>query len=378
MRVETLNPSDVPLDLWQQLSSLRDRNPGHDSPLFDPRLIQLLGRYRRDTRVVVAKKGGDPVAFWGLHVRPGGWSHPLGGPFSDWHGPVMDEQAGLSPEDLLKAADIAGMGVHGFRPASWQKAPKNARTRDMCHVSDLSMGYEHFLATQSGEYPHHFKKMRRLTRNLHKDYAEVRFEFDNRDPAALEWLFRMKAQQFSATGRHDVLRPGWARGYVDALCQQSAHDLATVVSTLSLDGQLAAAELNMRSRNVLHGWLTGYDSAFAHASPGLMLMHFLLSEMPARNLTYYDMGPGLTHYKRHYTNWSLPVETGVVRGTGRGRILDRAAGYAWSGAEARLPAPISTVMGKARRRFNQVLISEQTFQGRAAGLATAMRRPSQR
>ncbi len=378
MRVEILNPASVPTDVWLFLARLRDRTSGYDGPLFDPRLIQMLGRHRKDTRVIMASRGGEPVAFWGLHLRPGNWSQPLGGPFSDWHGPVIAETEDLSAETILAAAEVSGMNVHGLRPVDWRMPRQNERVRDMCHLADLSLGYDHFLALQTEEYPHHFKKMRRLTRNLYKDFAEVRFDFDNRDPAALEWLFRLKSQQFRATGRHDVLRSDWARGYVDALCQHSADDLRTVVSTLRLDGQLAAVELNIRSRTVLHGWLTAYDTSFAHASPGLMLMHFLFSEMQRHNLTHYDMGPGLHHYKRHYTNLSLPVENGLIRGSNQGRQLDRAIYGVWSMAEASAPEPIASIMGKARRRFHQVLLSEQTLGRRALGLASTIRRPRKR
>ena len=369
MHTRIFSPRAMNADLWSAMHALRDANSAYDDPMFDPDLARILSDVRDDTRIVVVFDADVPVAFWPLHIRSG-WSRPLGGPFSDWHAPLLARGAAIQAEDILRFAGIGGMTVHGLKPSGFGDLPDH-RQREMAHMTNLAGGLEQYLSTQTALYPKYYKKMRRLSRNLARDHSEIVFTFDDADPAAAETLLTRKSQQFRETGRHDVLAPAWARNYVDRLRRHQGPRFRVVLSTLRIDGELAAAELNMQSDTVLHSWLTGFDRKFASWSPGLMLSDHIIGEMPQRGLMLYDCGPGLAHYKKYLANFAYPVETGIVPG-GRSRSPARLMAHGWRAAERSLPAPVTRLMGKTRRRFDQILLAETDFVGRAKGVLTAL------
>ena len=91
MQVELFKPSEMNADFWRAFTDMRNASAVYDDPFFDPEFARLVGELREDTFIAVVfdNPDADPLAFWPLHVRPGGWARPIGGPFSDWHGPIV-------------------------------------------------------------------------------------------------------------------------------------------------------------------------------------------------------------------------------------------------------------------------------------------------
>ena len=131
----------------------------------------------------------------------------------------------------------------------------------------------------------------------------------------------------------------------------------------------------LQSRNVMPGWITAYEADYAQYSPGNFVVQFMLEEMANRDgPKVYDAGPGLDHYKRHYSNFQLPVGSGVVRSRALAIRPDRILGYAWRTGEQKLNDRVSGVMKSARRRLDQVCISEIKPAGRLMGIGNSLRR----
>ncbi len=368
MRAQLLSLSDVTPDIWAAKARLRDAARDYDNPLFDTAIVHAVGRERPDVRLLVAEDQDGLAAMWPLHVRPGGWARPIAGPFSDWHAPVERAGASWVPQKLLAAAGLHGMTVHGLACAP---VGHGALTLEEAYLTDLSAGYEAMIAAQSNLHAAFFKKLRRLERKLARDFSDIVFTYDDPDSKALAWLLDHKRRQLRETGRHDVLASDWAKAYVTTLRETRGERFGSALSTLRVDGQIAAAELNLHSDRVMHGWLAAYAPAFSAYSPGHILVRHLLEAMPARGLQIYDAGTGLGHYKKYFSNQRAPSASGVLKGR-EGLAPARLMAQVWRVAEAKAPVKLRAVLARTRRRMDQIVMSETGWHARVGGIIEAV------
>jgi CelD/BcsL family acetyltransferase involved in cellulose biosynthesis len=368
MRTRLLALSDVNSDVWAGKALLRDAGAHYDNPLFDSEIVRAAGTVRNDVRVLIAEDCHGLAAVWPLHLRPGGWTRPIAGPFSDWHGPVLRDGSTLQPRELLAQAGVNGMTVHGLARVS---SDALALQLDEAYLTDLSGGYDTLIAAQSLIHPSFFKKLRRLERKLLREFPDTIFTYDDTDPAALDWLLHEKRRQFTQTGRHDVLASDWARAYVARLRHARAERFGSVVSTLRVNGTVVAAEFNLHSDRVMHGWLAAFAPDFAAYSPGHILVRHILEAIPAKGLQVYDAGTGFGHYKKYFSNLSAPSGSGVLNGR---QTLDpaRLMASVWRMAESQAPARLRSVLARARRRMDQIAMSETGWQARVGGIIEAV------
>lgn len=372
MQVELFKPSEMNTDFWNAYRQMRDASAVYDDPFFDPEFAKIVGSLRSDTFIAVAfdQAKQDPLAFWPLHVRPGGWTRPVGGPFSDWHGPIVHPSDPVDPSLYLAKAGLAGFTAFGIPGSlSWGQTSE----RVGANMTDVSEGWEKYLATQTKMYPKHFKKIRRMQRNMERDFSSVEYVLNDTSQESYDWLIERKRDQFVRTGRHDVLGVEWTRKLLDTLRSHHSDRLSAQLMTLKLDGKIAAAEFNLISDNVIHGWITAFDTEHSYYSPGYMLQHEVIKNMSDMGRTIYDSGIGLDYYKKYYTNFQLPVDMGVIRAEPRSRF-PRLLAEGWRATETSMPGVIGNVMGKIRRRTDQIVLTETTVGGRLSGFAKALKR----
>ena len=371
MQVELFKPSELNADFWQAFHDIRNASSAYDDPFFDPEFARLVGELRRDTFIGVAFDAGksQPAAFWPMHVRPGGWTRPIGGPFSDWHGPVARAHDPVDPTEFLAAAGLTGFTAFGMPGhLSWGHLGE----RMGANMTDVSSGWEAYLSAQTKLYPKHFKKIRRMDRNLKRDFSEIEFTMNDLSREAFDWIIARKRAQFARTGRHDVLSPDWVRSLFDALRSFESERFSSRLMSMRIDGKIVAAEFNLCSDRILHGWITAFDTDYASYSPGYMLQHEILKQMDHMDQSIYDSGIGLDYYKKYYTNFQLPVDTGVLRVQQRNG-LPRLMADGWRMTEASMPGVMGRLMGKVRRRTDQIVMTETSLGGRLSGLAKALK-----
>ena len=355
---------------WQIFAALRDARAIYDDPFFDPDFARLVGEVREDTRIGFASDKDGVFAVWALHIRPGNWARPIGAPFSDWNGPILAENTSLLAEEILAGFEISGLTTQGFQPVG--AATTDGMERRGANIADLSDGWEAFLSEQQAQWPKHFKKMRRVYRNVDRDACEARFEWDDKSDASYQRVMQLKREQYVRTGFYDVLNAPWTQALFDRLRHFEGPRLQSRMSSLFFGERLAAAEFNLQSDTVLHGWVTAFDQAFAKYSPGNMLIQNVLPRMVEDGLRIYDAGPGLDHYKRHYTNAQLPIESGVLSGSSASLNAARVAGQVWRIGEQIMPQRASALMARARRRMDQIAAVDTSLSGRASGLINAL------
>ena len=355
---------------WQDYATLRNARSIYDDPFFDPDFARLVGEVRDDTRIGFASDKNGVFAIWALHIRPGNWARPIGAPFSDWNGPILAEDTELSVQEILAGFDITGMTTEGFKPAQFTVCEGLQRVG--ANLTDLSAGWDTFFSDQQSSWPKHFKKMRRLYRNVERDFPDWQFNWDDQRSDRFERVLDLKQQQYVRTGLYNVLNAPWTRALFDRLRSFEGARFRSRLLTLDFDDQFAAGEFNLQSDSVMHGWITAFDQAFSKYSPGNLLVQELLQEMPENDLTLYDAGPGLDHYKRHYTNLQAPIDAGVIAGRDAPLQASRMAGRVWRFGEHVMPSKASSIMARARRRMDQIASVDTTFSGRATGLLNAI------
>ena len=372
MKFEWIRMRDVPRDIWAVFDQIRNADSRYDDPLFDPLFARLVGECRPDTWLAMAIDGGEMVGFWPMHRAGEGWARPVGGPFADCHAPVVAPGFRLDPADFLSGLGLAGMTVTGYTPRPGETCRTGERTG--AHLSLLDKGIDHFFAEQNRMFPKHHKKMRRIRRNLRRGRHEVTVIHGDVRADHLDRLIMLKRRQYLETGRHDVLSSDWAGRFVERLRSVSGPRFEAVLTTLCIDGQFAAGALNLCSDRVVHGWLTAFDRDFAPFSPGLLLVDEILRAMPARGQSVYDAGPGLGHYKQYHCNAMRPLDCGVLLSGAAGLSPARWFASGWRTVEHIAPKPAARLMGKVRRRSDQILVSETDLAARARGFVGAARR----
>lgn len=370
MKYKFYRPDEMSAEQWQIYAALRDARDVYDDPFFDPDFARLVGEVREDTRIGFASDRDGVFAIWPMHIRPGNWARPIGSPFSDWNGPILADNVELSVQEILAGFDVSGLTTQGFRVR--HKGGPTRLNRVGSNLSDLSAGWDLFLQEQQRLWPKHFKKMRRIYRNLDRDFSDVQFNWDDRSDANYQRMLELKQNQYARTGYHDVLKAPWTRALLDRLRTFEGPRLRARLITLSFDGEHASSEFDLQSDTVLHGWITAFEQRFKSYSPGHLLVQELLPRMCEEGLTSYDSGPGLDQYKRHYSNVQVPVETGVVQGATQALSPARVAGHAWKFTEQVMPGKASTLMARARRRMDQIASVETSWSARAGGVLSAV------
>lgn len=370
MKYVLYRPEEMSEEQWQIYAALRDARAIYDDPFFDPDFARLVGEVREDTRIGFASDREGVFAVWPMHIRPGNWARPIGSPFSDWNAPILSQDTELLPQEILAGFDISGMSTQGYMPVDITHTSELDRVG--ANLSDLSEGWEAFYANQEKRWPKHFKKMRRIYRNVARDFTEMRFVWDDPSDVSFQRLLDLKQDQFARTGYHDVLKAPWTRALFDRLRSFQGPRLRSRVSSLCFDDRLATAEFNLQSDTVLHGWITAFDQDFGAYSPGNMLVQEMLERMGDDGIKLYDAGPGLDHYKRHYANLQVPIESGVIAGNVSQLTPARMVGRAWRLGEQVMPGKAATIMARARRRMDQIASVETSFAGRASGILHAL------
>lgn len=370
LKYKLYRPRDLSEEQWQIFAALRDARDIYDDPFFDPDYARLVGEVREDTRIGFASDRNGVFAVWALHVRPGNWARPIGAPFSDWNGPILSVDTELTAQEILAGFDLSGMTTQGFMPTSFETDPSLQRVG--ANMTDLSAGWDGFFEDQKKRWPKHFKKMRRLYRNVARDFSEFEFVFDDQRDDTYQTLMQLKQEQFARTGYHDVLKAPWAQALLDRLRHFEGPRLRARMSSLYYGDRFAASEFNLQSDTIMHGWITAFDQALGNYSPGNMLVQELLPHLCENGFKYYDAGPGLDHYKRHYANLHLPIDSGVLVGDANRLNAARVAGRAWRLGEQVMPSKASALMARARRRMDQIAAVETSLSGRASGIFHAL------
>ncbi len=350
MKMSVIHPSEIDGGLYRRWGELVDANPDLASPYFAPDFTQAVAAVRDDVFVGVLQDAGKAVGFFPFQRGRYGTGRPVGGPFSDCHGFIVDPAAEWSAEALIKGCGLS-LWTFDHLLASQKPFERWHRISDCSPIMDLSGGYAGYAETRRAQGSKQLQKVGQKQRGLERDMGQLRFEVHTTDLGALSRLLAYKSHQYLTSGLVDAFQFPWTRGLLEHILAVQTPAFAGLLSVLYAGDQLAAVHMGMRSRTVWHYWFAGYAQGLARYSPSLILLTEMAKAAESIGITVIDMGKGPEEYKKLFATGAVPLAEGCVElpsFAGALRAVRRTT-ESWIRRSPLLP--IARIPGRVLRRF---------------------------
>ncbi len=336
-------------DAWR---AFVEADPDLATPYAALGFADAVAAARRDLTIVVQSRNGSPEAFLPLHRGFAGHARPLAGPLGDHHGLIAAPDAEVDLQRMLRAAGVGAFDFHGAlgRQSAFSRY---GRVEDGSWVADLSDGFDAFTARQRKLGGNTFRTIQTAHRKIEEREGAVRIRFHDDRPEALAQLYRWKSAQYRASGYFDVFSAPWTRKLIDTLAHAERADCRGVLSSLEIDGRVAAVHFGIMGPRAMHYWFPAYDPAFSKLAPGNALTMAICAELAERGVGELHLGPGDSRQKAALGSWQIPLRQGcVARFAPMG--LARRASTALEETAERLPlGALSSLPGRAFRRIDR-------------------------
>ncbi|MDQ0582771.1 CelD/BcsL family acetyltransferase involved in cellulose biosynthesis [Streptomyces rishiriensis] len=227
---------------------------------------------------------------------------------------------GLKAAELMRACALSSFAFDNLEAGQGLFTP-HAAAEYASYVIDVEKGYETYESVLRAQSPKFLKTTLAKERRLGRQVGELRFVFDERDPAALRTLMGWKSAQYRRTGRRDRFAQEWITRLVDALSVTRAPECSGTLSVLYAGDQPIAAHFGLRSSTVLACWFPAYEPGFAKFSPGLVLHLRMAESAAAEGIGLLDLGRGAAEYKDALKTGEVPVYEGAWSRPGAGAVL---------------------------------------------------------
>ncbi|MER6998665.1 GNAT family N-acetyltransferase [Streptomyces sp. NPDC000410] len=292
---------------WREL---RAKSGAPANPFMEPEFTVAVGRVRpRSARVAVIEDDGAVAGFFPYENGPLGHGRAIGLGVSDCQGAVLRPGLRLTARELLGACALSAWEFDNLEAGQGLFVPDSAEEFGS-PVIDVGEGYAAYEERLREQSPKFFRTTSAKERKLGRQAGDLRFVFDERDPAALRTLMEWKSAQYRRTGRRDRFAQEWINALVRGLHDTRAPACSGVLSVLYAADRPVAAHFGLRSRTVLSCWFPAYDTEFAKYSPGLIL-HLRMAEAAAADgIGVLDLGRGAAEYKDALKTGELRVHEG--------------------------------------------------------------------
>ncbi|MGA4841322.1 GNAT family N-acetyltransferase [Streptomyces sp. G45] len=311
MEVSIHRPAELDEALRRAWHQAMDESPDYANPFLAPQFAAGIGRHRDGAHVAVlhSEEDGEPVGFLPYERASFGVGRAIGLGLSDCQALVHRPGVTWDTRRLLRACSLATFEFDHL--VEEQKPFARYVTGTFASpVIDVKVGEGDYADWLRGAYPGLARTTLKKERRIVRDLGELRFVFDERDPAALRTLMRWKSAQYRRTGRMDRFSRPWIVDLVDHLARVRDEHFTGVLSVLYAGDRPIAAHFGPRSRTVLAAWFTAYDPGLRYYSPGLV-MHLRMTEAAGREgIRLIDMGRGDKEYK----DWLKTRELRVAEG----------------------------------------------------------------
>ncbi|RKR03158.1 GNAT family N-acetyltransferase [Maricaulis maris] len=336
----------------QVWNGFREQNRSLASPYFSLDFVEAVARRRQDTRIAILHRNGTIAGFLPLHLSRSGVARPIGGPLGDHHG-LITTTPDLDVEAALAGSGFGILNYHGALADQASFARGSTAPAEISWVSDLSSGYDSFLDDCAREDAKAMRNIRARQRKLAELGDRVVFRLDDRRPDALRAVIETKREQYRRTNALDVFVASWARHLIEDLFDTDTSEFAGMLSTVEIDGQLAAAHFGMRSDTVLHYWFPVYRPEFSKLGPGLTLYLEIARHLADQGVREIHLGPGDYDFKRRLSNAGFGVVGGRLQRPSLAHALVRTGQAIDSMAQALPLGRVSNWPGKAFRRLDR-------------------------
>ncbi|WP_329121772.1 GNAT family N-acetyltransferase [Streptomyces sp. NBC_01465] len=326
VRIRVVKPGELNAGEIESWRELRAKSGAPANPFMEPEFTLAVARERSGARVAVLREDGEAAGFFPYEKGLLGRGRAIGFGVSDSQGAVLRPGIALGARELMKACGISSWEFDNLEAQQGLFVPDAAETYSS-YVIDIGHGYEAYENVLRTQSPKFLKTTLAKERRMGRQIGELRFVFDERDPAALRQLMAWKSAQYRRTGRGDRFAKEWISSLVQYLAHLRSPGCSGILSVLYANDQPVAAHFGLRSRTVLACWFPAYAPEFAKYSPGLILHLRMAEGAAAAGIGMLDMGRGAAEYKDSLKTGELPVYEGASLRPGAGAVLH------WAGRE---------------------------------------------
>jgi CelD/BcsL family acetyltransferase involved in cellulose biosynthesis len=308
--VHVMKARDIDPDLERRWRAIQASNRWLASPFFSPEFTSCVAQVRDDVEVAVLEQRDEPVGFFPFQRRRGNTAVPAGFGVSDFHGVIAGPDVEVDVAAVLDGCRLRSFHFDHLlteRPGfeRWAQPTESP-------AIDLREGFEDWRAIQETVHRTGFGQLARKSRRLHRQFACVEYRRHTDDLEVLRTLRSWKSEQHRRTDVADVFAHGWARDLIELFHKADSPTFAGRLSTLWVDGDLAAAHFGIATDRVWHYWFPSYCRSFAKHSPGLLLLLEMVDDACRHGCERFDLGWGEARYKSEFSNVSVPVLAGSV------------------------------------------------------------------
>lgn len=353
-RPSALTPQD--LASWR---ALQHADAALGTPFLDPGWALAVERAQagmddaggRGVQVVTLRDGGRAVGF--LSARVGRWAAmPAGSAMNDYQGLVGEAGLVFDPRRLVQALGVPRLDfTHVLGEQAWfDPFVRGMQTSYRVEAPDGYAAYaeSHRAAAGTGV----FKDIDKRRRKAERELGPVILSGGSASRDDFETLVAWKRRQYREAGQTDIFEAPWTGALLRDLFESPDPDFGGALFTLHIGGRLAAAQFNLRGREVLHAWIIAHDETIERYSPGLILFGEVLRWMDQTPFRTLDLGSGDYRFKLQLSNAQQQVAHGFVGRPSPATLL-RSAEYRLRDTAERLPlGRVSALPGKAMRRLD--------------------------
>ena len=308
-RVEVVPAAELPGSLVQRWLEIQHGSSELRHPMLSAEFIRCVARHRADVEVAVIESAGEVVGLFPFQRERGTVGYPAAYRLNDCQGGVFAPDAEIDAVELLRGCGLSTWHFDHLVTSQRCFAAGHFLYENSPYI-DLSQGFETYRASVSGSS--RWKSTLRKGRNLAREVGPVRFEFHTAESEAYRSLIEWKSAQVRQNRKRCVFDWPWVQASLEELRVTENEACAGTLSVLYAGAHLVAVHLGLRSREVLHWWITAYNPEFSRYSPGAVLLVRLCEEAARRGLQRIDLGKGDEHYKGTFQSGAEPLASGAI------------------------------------------------------------------
>ena len=266
---------------------------------------------RDDARVALLECDGETIGFFPFHRLKGAIGKPIGGPISDYQGPILKPGILIDPIALLKACKLKSYDFNHL-PVSVETFSPHAYDFTQSPHIDLSEGFDAYTERQPKKYKKRVREMSRCLRKAEREIGAV--EFMTHDPADETYHEHVahKVDMLNRMRVRSALDIGWVQKALEIIRYTQEVDFAGVMTIVRADGEFFAAHFGIRSETDWHWWFPSYNPEMSKYGPGIMVIHHATEKARDLGITRIDFGRGNSEYKFTFGNGETPLCEGSV------------------------------------------------------------------
>ncbi len=319
MKVSVIAAHELDATLETRWKQMLHGNDSLRSPYYRPEFFQVVARSggERRVRLAVLESGGEVHGFFPHETSRSGRMFSIGGGLNDYHGLIADRELQVKPGHLLTACRARYFSFNHL-PLTQTVFTPYVRWHSASPVMNVQGDWASYVRrlceVQNTKSPGILKTVRASERRLERDKGHIRFESNEQDARVLQWIMRLKSEQWQRThgAAGDAFAQLRVRRILSDCLGMRTPDFKGAICSLYAGDQLVSAHFGLQTSRTLHYWFPVYDNAFAYYQPGLILLKRLAEHVSLQGVEQIDLGRGVQDYKNRFMTGQIPLGEGAV------------------------------------------------------------------